>query len=314
MDASLFSSDGDHHSRDTDEDVNQSIDLISSEFQRQFELESNEESSSQLLPDSEVHEDCENEGEEQQEEQEEDADSDGDFTFMFIGDDDLPIYADGVLEDGQIRPVFPLFDQKLLLGGEYDLEEIDRLPINPPVDNVFIESPHRSPSSTASGHEENEDSATGPYCVWSKDSATGTTAELSKKSNSTGFSKLWRLREKVGRSNSDGRDAFVFLKSSDRTTTSTSTSTTATSSSSSVKAVTGDGSFIKVNAAGGKTRVVKQVTKAKKPTVSAHEAYLKSKGGHTDEERRRSYLPYRPELMGFFTNVHGGLSKNVHPY
>lgn len=305
MDTSLFSSDCDRRSSDPDEDVEQSVDEISSEFQ-QLELECNEDSTSQLLPDSEVHEDGEN-----GEEKEEHDDDDGDFTFMFIGDDDAPIYADGVFEDGQIRPVFPLFDQNLLLGGEYEVEEIDRLPIRPPVDKVFIESPRTTPSSTASGHEETDDSATGPYCVWSKDSATGTNAELSKKSNSTGFSKLWRLREKVGRSNSDGRDAFVFLKSTDRTTT---TTTTSSSSSSSAKPVTGDGLLVKVNPTGGKARVVKQGTKGKKQPVSAHEAYLRSKGGHTDEERRRSYLPYRPELMGFFTNVHGGLSKNVHPY
>ncbi|GJR93129.1 hypothetical protein Tco_0265303 [Tanacetum coccineum] len=36
--------------------------------------------------------------------------------------------------------------------------------------------------------------------------------KLSKKSNSTCFPKLLRLKDKVGFSNSDGRDAFVFLK------------------------------------------------------------------------------------------------------
>lgn len=307
MDTSLFSSDCDRRSSDPDEDVDQSVEIIASELQRQLQLECNDDSTSRLLPDSEVHEDCENDDEEKKEEQ---GDDDGDFTFMFIGEDNLPINTDGVLEDGQIQPVFPLFDQNLLLSGEYEVEEIDRLPIRPPVDNVFIESPHRPP---ASGHEETDDSATGPYCVWSKESGTGTNVELSKKSNSTGFSKLWRLRDKVGRSNSDGRDAFVFLKSSDRTTTTTAATSTS-SSSSSAKPVTGNGSYVKVNGTGGKARVVNQATKGKKPTVSAHEAYLRSKGGHTDEERRRSYLPYRPELMGFFTNVHGGLSKNVHPY
>ncbi|KAD1846313.1 hypothetical protein E3N88_42211 [Mikania micrantha] len=163
---------------------------------------------------------------------------------------------------------------------EYDIEEIDTLPILPPVDKIFIESPRGFPtSSTASKHD---DAATGPYCTWSKE-----TTELTKKSNSTGFSKLWRLKEKVGRSNSDGRDAFVFLKTSDKPTTSSSSSS--------------------------KPPVTSFVTKAKKPAVSAHEAYLRSKG-HTEEERRRSYLPYRPELMGIFTNAHVGLTKNVHPY
>ncbi|KAI3696510.1 hypothetical protein L1987_79528 [Smallanthus sonchifolius] len=271
MNMDLSSSDCDR----PDEDVDQSVDLISNGFNQQLDLQCNED-----------HKDCENE-----EQEEEDDD---DFTFMLIGEDEAPSYDDKVFEDGRIGQVFPLFDQKLLKDGEYDIEEIDRFPILPSVDKIFIESPR---GFQASKHEENEDTASGPYCAWSKDSATAA-AELSKKSNSTGFSKLWRLREKVGRSNSDGRDAFVFMKSTGKLTASTTTSS---------KPVISDGTFVKVN--GGKARV----TKAKKSTVSAHEAYLRSRG-HTDEERRRSYLPYRPELMGLFTNVHVGLSKNVHPY
>lgn len=235
--------------------------------------------------------------------QHDENDNDDDFTFMLIGEDDLPIYSDNVTEDGQIRQVFPLFDQKLLLNdnGEYDVEEIHQLPIHPPVDKIFIESPRGFPVQENKQNDDS-DSATGPYCEWSKESVT-IISELSKKSNSTGFSKLWRLREKVNRSNSDGRDAFVFLKNTDRTTVTASVtpSSSSSSSSSSVKSVNGD----------GKVKVVK----AKKATVSAHEVYLRSKnGGHTEEERRKTYLPYRPELMGLFTNVHSGLSKNVHPY
>lgn len=292
MDASLFSTDSDRVCSDRDEDLQQSVDLITSDLNRKLDLESNHDSTPQLLPDSDVHEGFEHEDEE---------DNDDDFTFMYIGDKDSP----KVFEDGQIWPVFPLFDQNLLLGGEYEVEEIDRLPVHPTVDKIFIESPRgRNPPSTES---ENDDSAAGPFCVWSKESGTTGTAELSKKSNSTGFSKLWRIREKVGRSNSDGRDAFVFLKSSDRTSTTTTSSSSSASSSSSVKPATGAGS---VNATGEKPRVVK----AKKPTVSPLEAYLRSKERQTEEERRRTHLPYRPKHTGFFTNVHGGLSRNVHPY
>lgn len=288
---SLSTSDCDRHVNDADEDVDQSVDLITRGFNQQIDLKCNDDL--EVLAD---HEHCEKD----------DDDDDDDFTFMLIGDDDSPAYTDTVSEDGQIRQVFPLFDQNLLLDGEYDVEEIDRLPIQPPVDKIFVKSAGGLPSST---HGENDDAAAGPYCEWSKESVTGT-GELSKKSNSTGFSKLWRLKERVSRSNSDGRDAFVFLRSADRTTSSTTTA----SSSSSSKPAAVDRTFVKVNVAGGKARVVKQGTNAKKSTLSAHEAYLRSKGGHTGEERRRSYLPYRPELMGIFTNVHGGLSKNVHPY
>ncbi|KAK1415732.1 hypothetical protein QVD17_31517 [Tagetes erecta] len=271
MDLSLPSSDIDR----PDECIDQSIETISSRFNHKLQLE-----------------ECDaDNNHEQDEEQNENEDDDDDFTFMLIGDDEPSTGVDKVFENDQIRPVFPLFDQKLLLEGEFDVEEIDRLQIHPPVDRIFIQSEH----------DEKHDVTIGPYCDWSKQYSATATAELSKKSNSTGFSKLWRLKEKVGRSNSDGRDAFVFLKHHPK-----KMETTTSSSSSS----TGDEKFVKVSVSG----VVKQKTKVKKATVSAHEVYLKSRGGHTEEERRRSYLPYRPELMGFFTNVHGGLTKNVHPY
>ncbi|PWA68956.1 hypothetical protein CTI12_AA303070 [Artemisia annua] len=109
--------------------------------------------------------------------------------------------------------------------------------------------------------------------------------EMNIKSNSTGFSKLWRFRDNnnINRSNSDGRDAFVFLNN---------------------EGGNGKGK--------GKEVVKKKVKKAN--VGSAHEVYLKQKGGGEEEFKRKSYLPYRPGLMGFFTNVNGGLSKNVHPF
>lgn len=105
------------------------------------------------------------------------------------------------------NPVFPLFDQNLLLSDKS------------PVEKVFVEIPQRASSSSMSEYDQIENIAVGPYCTWSKRNVTEN-RELNKKSNSTGFSKLWRLRGKVKRSNSDGRDAFVFLKGSDRKKTS----------------------------------------------------------------------------------------------
>lgn len=141
------------------------------------------------------------------------------------------------------------------------------------------------------------DIAVGPYRPWSKQPETDN-QELNKKSNSTGFSKLWRLRGKVGRSNSDGRDAFVFLKKSDRKTMMSTSKP-----------------VVKGNAVGGtKTKGGKKGKKVQNSNnLSAHEVYLKKKE-QTQDERQRSYLPYRPKIMGFFTNVNGGLSKNVHHY
>ncbi|KAL1808269.1 hypothetical protein ACET3Z_025259 [Daucus carota] len=214
------------------------------------------------------------------EEVHEEDNKDEDFTFAISGGDSSPISADDAFEHGKIRPIYPLFDQNLLLNdGELSL------PARPPVEHVFMESPARK-------SDEMERIATGPYCAWSK------SPEMSRKSNSTGFSKLWRFKEYMQRSNSDGRDAYVFYNQN------------STGEASSEKKI------IAKKSASEKKAVVEEKKKAKKgdKTMSSHEVYLKKKG-YNPEEKRKSYLPYRPELVGFFTNVNGGgLSKNVHPY
>lgn len=160
----------------------------------------------------------------------------------------------------------------------------------PPVEKIFIET---RPSSSEKGETKDETNtvngiATGPYRECEK-----TSPELSKKSNSTGFSKLWRFKEYLNRSYSDGKDAFVFLNKP-------------------VHKKTPEVKVSKVSSDGEK-KVVKKVKKS--TAVSAHEMYLRSKGIYPEHDRRKSYLRHKPEVVGFFTNVNGGgLSKNVHPY
>ncbi|KAM0009160.1 hypothetical protein Hdeb2414_s0095g00791301 [Helianthus debilis subsp. tardiflorus] len=277
----------------------------------QLQINGNSSDSKICNPQNLILEASETEDDDEEDEEEED---DGDFTFMCVADNDNGNGSLTALENGQIRNVFPLFDQSLLLTGDYD-DGNRRFPIDVPVDKVFIESPRRSPSDNGetdgsvrrlpievpvdkvfiesprrSSSDNGETDGTGTLRRLQNES------EINK-SNSTGFSKLWRFRNnEMNRSNSDGRDAFVFLESS---VTGTTTATTSD----------GKPNGVKVNVGKGKG-----VKKGKKSTASAHEVYLKQKGGQTEEERRRSYLPYRPGLMGFFTNVNGGLSKNVHPF
>lgn len=260
------------------QDFDFKLNIISSSDESQFKTE-------------EEYEDREEEGDDDDEEEEEEEE----FSFVTMGSDSSPISADDVFQDGQIRPFYPLFNQKLLLSHEDFKSSENRLPIRPPVEKVFIETPP-SPSSKT---DEVDGIAAGPYCAWTK------TPELSKKSNSTGFSKIWRFKDYMHRSHSDGRDAFVFLNNSE---TAKREVKIVSAEGSSEKKTAGDA---KVNAAGEK----KKVKKVLKKTLSAHEVYLRNKGYNTDEDKRRSYLPYRPELVGFFTNVSGGgLTKNVHPY
>lgn len=208
------------------------------------------------------------------------GEDDDDFSFACIAPDESPISADDVFQNGQIKPIYPWFDRSILFAGD----SVD-LPHRPPVKNVFIEPP--PPQAAANGDLESS------HCEWSG-KAVEASPEICKKSNSTGFSKLWRFRDLLNRSNSDGRDAFVFLNGS-------ATSPEKKSAAGDAKSNGGVGAKVK-----GK--------KNKTASLSPHELHYVRNRAVREEDRRRSYLPYRPELVGFFTNVRGGLSRNVHPY
>ncbi|KAG8366116.1 hypothetical protein BUALT_Bualt17G0042400 [Buddleja alternifolia] len=225
-----------------------------------------------MNPDRVENEAIDNFDNEQDEEEEEEE-----FSFMCGGANTSPIAAEDAFINGQIKPIFPLFNRRDLLFSGKDL------PMRPPV-KVFVETNEENSTQVTSSKPENDGTA-GPYCDWSDRKAVEASPVVCKKSNSTGFSKIWRFKDLLGRSNSDGRDAFVFLNN-DHAPPSTAEQVAAKGKK------------------GGKSKAA--------AAVSAHEVYLKSKA--KGEGRRRSYLPYRPELMGFFTNVNGGLTKNVHPF
>ncbi|KAH0991665.1 hypothetical protein GBA52_003148 [Prunus armeniaca] len=138
----------------------------------------------------------------------------------------------------------------------------------------------------------------GTYCEWSRKPVV-VAPELKNKSNSTGSSKLWRVRDLKLRSNSDGKDAFVFLNPNSTTTPPKPSQETAD------------------NKSGAK--IVKTVEKVKgkakkaETVSSAHEKHYVMNRAKKEGDKRRSYLPYRQDLVGFFTNVNG-LSRNVHPF
>ncbi|XP_022877025.1 uncharacterized protein LOC111395272 [Olea europaea var. sylvestris] len=222
------------------------------------------------------------EGEEDEEEEEE-------FSFVCEVENDSQITAEDAFVNGQIKPVFPLFNRDLFFSHEDEKLLRENLP---PIKKVFVERN----DGVASASSENEDIA-GPYCELTTRKVVEASPEVCKKSNSTGFSKIWRLKEFTARCNSDGRDAFVFLNNSQ---TSPSTAEPAAASGGERKEPTK-----KVNGNG-------KAKKSKTTPLSAHEVYLKNKAKMND--RQKSYLPYRRELMGIFTNVNGGLTRSVNPF
>ncbi|CDP13170.1 unnamed protein product [Coffea canephora] len=246
-----------------------------------------------------------------------DDEDEDDFSFAFDGVNFSTISAEDAFDNGQIRPVYPLFNRDILLGGGVgdgqDLETLrlkDRLPN---VKNVFVEAEDDGFQATTSSSTADEE-AVGPYCEWSKKVVEALTPKGCKKSSSTGFSKIWRFKDFVHRSNSNGRDAFVFLNHP--TPSAAAPSAAAVSARKEEKAAEGvllkkvDGNN---GGVGVEAKKVKKVKKSKTAALSPHEVYMRSKAKEGD--RRRSYLPYRPELVGLFTNVHGGgLTRNVHPF
>lgn len=217
----------------------------------------------------------ENENEDKHKVEEEEDEDDDEFTFVFADPKGSPISADDVFDNGQIRPIFPFFGQDLHFTDDYDNESGNRSPVK----KFFVESPSSSKTATSSAAVE------GTYCEWNPTKAV--------KSNSTGSSKLWKLRDPKLRSNSDGKDAFVFLNPAKVEKTSSVASET--------------------------KNVVKKVkmVKGKKaaPAPSAHEKHYVMSKARKESDKRKSYLPYRQELFGFFASTNGlGMSRNVHPY
>ncbi|XP_075481280.1 uncharacterized protein LOC142521989 [Primulina tabacum] len=202
------------------------------------------------------------------------------------------------MEAEDVKQVFPLFNRDLFFSGEglKDLRQ-ENLPTKLPVKKVFVETNERSDEGhLVTSATPGSDEIAGPCCEWSG-KAVAATSMTCNKSNSTGFSKFWRFKDFAGRSNSDGKDAFVFLKKSRAPPHSIVKRRSREVGPPSPKAETGK---------------ARKSGRSKKAPLSAHAVYLKNKANQ--ENRRRSYLPYRPELIGFFTNANVGLTRNVHPY
>ncbi|GMI74981.1 hypothetical protein HRI_001167400 [Hibiscus trionum] len=229
------------------------------------------------------------------EKENEDEEEDGEFSFVCLNPDGSPVSADDLFQDGQIRPVFPLFNRDLLFADEngtvLKTEEGD-VALPPQVKKVFVEDlPDTTSSSTSD--------PAGPYCEWrGGKTVVEASPDTCRKSNSTGFSKLWRFRDLKLRCSSDGKDAFVFLNHPPPP-----------SSSSSVKAEKKNEKEEKKP----KVKVSEEKPKksGKTASPSAHEMLYVKNRAQREGVKRRSYLPYKQ--VGFFTNV-SGLSRNVHPY
>lgn len=216
-----------------------------------------------------------NDGEESLEEQE--------FSFACTDPQGTFISADEIFDNGQIRPIFPALDQSLLFTVA---NREAASPLRPPLKKLLVEQRNSFRSKPSGVPEE-------PHYEPSRNMTmveVEASNEQCKKSNSTGFSNLWRFRrDSKLRSNSGCTDTFVFLNPP--------------MPMKSNEAKVENAPLNLKKGKGGK----------RKTTSSAHEKLYLVNRMRKEGSKRRSFLPYRPHLLGFFSNVNR-LSKNLHPF
>ncbi|KAF5739622.1 hypothetical protein HS088_TW12G00831 [Tripterygium wilfordii] len=221
-------------------------------------------------------------------------------TFEFTTDFDFS----SSMMASQIRPVFPVFNRDLMLSdycfgdeddlhwnqdhdrdtdfgaGDVEVEDVARARLS--LKNMFVDEPDHSSSCSSSEADELDEVPPGTHCFWTpKSPSPSPLPGRCKKSNSTGScSKRWRFRDLLKRSISDGKaGSLVFVNAEGEKRTRVKASAAATAGGGALK--------IKVK---GET------------AAAAHKAiYVKNKAAKGGD-KRRSYLPYRQELLSFFSH------------
>ncbi|XP_064950262.1 uncharacterized protein LOC135601288 [Musa acuminata AAA Group] len=247
------------------------------------------------------------------------VDDDDDFEFAVVIKDPetgAAIYADEIFADGRIRPIYPVFNRALLDDdrlGSSDAPapgegEENTSALRGTLRRLLIEERAENPASALSSSsssavaEELEGIPPGTYCVWAPRSSATPSPSRCRKSRSTGSSLRWRLRDLVlGRSHSDGKEKFVFLAAAEKK------GKESPSRGTKVEAGKGkDGGATKTRGKAGKGTEVDVVT--------AYRIYY-GKGGQATRSgaARRSFLPYKKDLVGLFANVNG-ITRSHHPF
>lgn len=246
-------------------------------------------------------------------EEDDNGDTSEDFEFAFVIKDPESgpaITADEIFSNGQIRSVYPVFNRDLLLtdGGGDGSGAVEEKAVRLPLGRLLMEERNawtRSESwSSSSEMDELEGIPPGTYCVWRPGSVPPSPVRC-KKSSSTGSSFRWRIRDLVRRSRSDGKEKFVFLAAEEKIPSQVSEKKSEAAEAEGEKKQKGE-----ARSRGKKGSKVTEVD-----LVTAHRIYYGSTAGAGQAAKggRRSFLPYKPDLVSFFTNVNG-LSRINHPF
>ncbi|KAK8653304.1 hypothetical protein V6N13_127311 [Hibiscus sabdariffa] len=216
-----------------------------------------------------------------------------DFESDAVPGDEEFEFANDLGENPETSSSFPIFNRGG--GSNYDdgvVEEDVRIPLRDLFidDGVFL-------SSSSSETDELEGLPTDMYCVWKAKQSAESSPNSCKKSKSTGSSssKRWRfIKDFLKRSNSDGNASFSsslflnFRKNEENVREKTAKTTTMKK-----EKKKSEGVVITATATGMK--------KAEKSLVN--EAFNVRDKALQGGDKRRSYLPYRQDLVEIFANV-----------
>ncbi|KAK7395671.1 hypothetical protein VNO78_16236 [Psophocarpus tetragonolobus] len=175
--------------------------------------------------------------------------------------------------------VFPLFSKDRRSGGS------DAAVLRFPITGEELQRSERESSQSSSEEDESEQvPAAATFCAWRRNSpppppATG----KCKKSKSTGSSsvKKWKLLNLLRRSNSEGEESLMFLAPSPARVPEKKKVNARLSFDGAGKSLAGGGE--------------------KKAAVSAHEALYVRNRELRSIGKKKSFLPYKPNLVGFCT-------------
>ncbi|KAM7509131.1 hypothetical protein LguiA_019584 [Lonicera macranthoides] len=224
-----------------------------------------------------------------------------DFEFSSVTADSS---VHDVIIDGKILPIFPIFNRDLLINDDEQITNRDNVSqtLRLPLKKLFLDETEATSCSSSSEADELESIAPGTYCVWTPNLVQKSPSRC-KKSNSTGsISKRWNLRHLLRRSNSEGKESpLVFL----------------TPKNEGEKSGNGEKVEISKERRNDGVKVAGKVkAKGIGEKLSAHEVFYVRNRAMKEGDKRKSYLPYRQDLVGFFATVGtlGPVGKTFPPF
>ncbi|XP_076945226.1 uncharacterized protein LOC143616220 [Bidens hawaiensis] len=196
------------------------------------------------------------------------------------------------LTDSDGRTVFPLFNRDLHIQND-DVDREIECPTNTTtnsLEKLFITERDGSGSGSTS-ESESENEAPAVFCVWRHNGGASPLSKCKKSSSTGSGSKRWRIRDYLlRRSNSEGKDPMMLLPNNNNNNNNNNSIT-----NNKKDEITNN---ITNNKKGETTK--RKVNESKQSSSPIHEYFDVQQREKNGVVKRKSYLPYRQGLVGFF--------------